>query len=160
MQVTPFNSEDYVVSEPCKGLPSSLPLVQLDPKTGKFCVNKKATEFLRSIPNLKLGSISVVGPYRTGKSYLLSRMLNSSNGFELGPTMNGCTKGIWISTKILVPKNPNKPTIIFLDTEGIGDVKKDSAHDVAIASLSILLSSYFIYNSTGVTRSDDLEKLE
>jgi len=35
--------------------------------------------------------------YRTGKSYLLNRMiLNRQNGFSVGPTVNACTKGIWI----------------------------------------------------------------
>lgn len=37
--------------------------------------------------------ISVAGLYRTGKSYLLNRMLLSrSNGFGIGPTVNACTK--------------------------------------------------------------------
>ncbi len=41
--------------------------------------------------------ISVAGAYRTGKSYLLNRMLlNRSGGFGVGPTVNPCTKGIWI----------------------------------------------------------------
>jgi hypothetical protein len=31
--------------------------------------------------------------YRTGKSYLLNRMLlNQSHGFDVGPTINACTK--------------------------------------------------------------------
>lgn len=31
--------------------------------------------------------------YRTGKSYLLNRMLlNQSRGFDVGPTINACTK--------------------------------------------------------------------
>ena len=31
--------------------------------------------------------------YRTGKSYLLNRMLlNQSSGFDVGPTINPCTK--------------------------------------------------------------------
>ena len=34
--------------------------------------------------------------YRTGKSYLLNRMLlNRSNGFGVGPTVNPCTKVIF-----------------------------------------------------------------
>lgn len=40
-----------------------------------------------------LGVISVAGMYRTGKSYLLNRMLlNRSRGFDVGPTINACTK--------------------------------------------------------------------
>ena len=37
--------------------------------------------------------ISVAGLYRTGKSYLLNKMLlNTQNGFGVGPTINPCTK--------------------------------------------------------------------
>lgn len=39
------------------------------------------------------GVITVAGLYRTGKSYLLNRMLlNRSSGFGIGPTVNACTK--------------------------------------------------------------------
>jgi len=40
----------------------------------------------------------VAGMYRTGKSYLLNRMLlNRSNGFGVGPTINPCTKVTFLS---------------------------------------------------------------
>jgi len=41
--------------------------------------------------------ITVAGLYRTGKSYLLNRMLlNKQSGFGVGPTINACTKGLWV----------------------------------------------------------------
>jgi len=47
---------------------------------------------LQAIPG-PLGVVAVAGLYRTGKSYLLNRMLlNRSNGFGVGPTINPCTK--------------------------------------------------------------------
>jgi hypothetical protein len=47
---------------------------------------------LRNLPG-PIGIISVAGMYRTGKSYLLNRMLlNRSGGFGVGPTINPCTK--------------------------------------------------------------------
>ena len=47
---------------------------------------------LRQLPG-PIGVISVAGMYRTGKSYLLNRMLlNRSGGFGVGPTINPCTK--------------------------------------------------------------------
>jgi len=40
-----------------------------------------------------VGVVAVAGLYRTGKSYLLNRMLlNRSQGFGVGPTINPCTK--------------------------------------------------------------------
>ena len=47
---------------------------------------------LRQLPG-PIGVISVAGMYRTGKSYLLNRMLlNRAGGFGVGPTINPCTK--------------------------------------------------------------------
>jgi hypothetical protein len=38
--------------------------------------------------------------YRTGKSYLLNQMLlNRSDGFGIGPTVNPCTKVIILKKK-------------------------------------------------------------
>ena len=39
-----------------------------------------------------VGCVACVGPYRTGKSLLLSRFLRDSKSFRLGPTLEGCTR--------------------------------------------------------------------
>ena len=55
-------------------------------------MTEEAVEFLKHVP-APIGLVSVAGMYRTGKSYLLNRMLlNRSNGFGVGPTVNPCTK--------------------------------------------------------------------
>lgn len=36
------------------------------------------------------------GKYRTGKSFLLNCLLGRQSGFVVGPTVEPCTKGIWI----------------------------------------------------------------
>ena len=52
----------------------------------------EAVNFLKNVP-APIGEITVAGLYRTGKSYLLNRMLlNKSSGFGVGPTVNACTK--------------------------------------------------------------------
>ncbi len=49
-------------------------------------------DYLASIPS-PIGIVGVAGMYRTGKSYLLNQMLlNRSDGFGVGPTVNPCTK--------------------------------------------------------------------
>jgi hypothetical protein len=46
--------------------------------------------------------VSVVGMYRTGKSFLLNKIiLDRKEGFQVGPTVNPCTKGIWIYKKTI-----------------------------------------------------------
>lgn len=58
-------------------------------------VTEEAVKFLKAIQG-PIAVVSVAGLYRTGKSYLLNRvLLNRSNGFGVGPTVNPCTKGLW-----------------------------------------------------------------
>lgn len=66
-----------------------------------FKLNPEAIDFLKSLdPNRKLGIISIVGKYRTGKSFFVNRVLLNSTGntcgFSVGPTINPCTKGLWL----------------------------------------------------------------
>lgn len=69
----------------------------IDEKEGTFQVDSEAMLFLESIPkNKKICIISIAGPYRTGKSFLANRILNQNRGFEIGSTVQACTKGIWL----------------------------------------------------------------
>lgn len=71
-------------------------MISVDQNTGKYTFEDEASNFIKSVPG-PIGVISVAGLYRTGKSYLLNRMLlNRSNGFGVGPTVNPCTKGLWV----------------------------------------------------------------
>jgi hypothetical protein len=100
----------------------------------------------------QLAIISVVGKYRTGKSFILNRvLLNRNSGFEVGPTINACTKGLWIWPE-LVPlprKDGSVLQAIVMDTEGLGSLEEGENSDLKIFMMAMLLSSYFIYNSMG-----------
>jgi hypothetical protein len=99
----------------------------------------------------QLGVVSIVGKYRTGKSFFVNRVLldQKKGGFQVGPTINPCTKGLWIWKKALPSStNPNMD-IIMIDTEGFGGMDENANHDSRIFLFSLLLSSYFIYNSVG-----------
>lgn len=78
-------------------------------------------------------------------------LLNRSNGFGVGPTVNPCTKGLWIWNRpILGQTSDGTPiNVLIIDSEGIGALNEDSSHDSKIFSLAVLLSSCFIYNSVG-----------
>jgi hypothetical protein len=55
-------------------------------------VNEELQDFFGSLKG-PVGIIAVAGLYRTGKSYLLNRMLlNRQTGFGVGPTINPHTK--------------------------------------------------------------------
>ena len=67
---------------------------------------------------------------------------------EVDPTVETCTKGIWIWSRPIYSKKTDQ-YIFFMDTEGSGSVSKNQNYDVQIFTLSLLISSYFIYNSVG-----------
>ena len=57
-----------------------------------FEINEETREFLKTLSG-PIGVLSVAGMYRSGKSYLLNRvLLNRSRGFDVGHTINACTK--------------------------------------------------------------------
>lgn len=104
--------------------------------------------------------MAVAGKYRTGKSFLLNRILlnktGKQNGFNVGPTINPCTKGLWLWNKPFEISADNasddaasKYRVLIVDSEGIGAFNEDENHDTRIFLLALLLSSYFIYNSMG-----------
>ncbi len=100
--------------------------------------------------------------YRTGKSYLLNRMLlNRQKGFGVGPTVNPCTKGLWIWGTPVPGFTPEGEAInvLVIDTEGLGALDEDPNHDARVFSLALLLSTYFVYNSVGSIDEAALQNL-
>lgn len=71
----------------------------------------EAIDFLQSedLVNNKIGVIAVAGKYRTGKSFLLNRILlnkmGNTSGFGVGPTINPCTKVSTFDQLIINLKN-------------------------------------------------------
>ena len=88
-------------------------------------------------------------------------LLNRQKGFSVGPTINPCTKGLWIwSRPILGGSDKENPLpILLIDTEGFGALDTDQNHDIRIFTLAILLSSYFLYNSVGGIDESALQNL-
>ena len=54
--------------------PRAIPLVSWNPKSEKFEINPEARRVVEQIPG-PIGVLAVAGAYRTGKSYLLNRVL-------------------------------------------------------------------------------------
>ena len=129
--------------------------------TREFKLSEEGRAILRRLES-PLAVIGVAGMYRTGKSYLLNRvLLDRKYGFGVGPTVNPCTKGIWIwGTPIKGQTIDGTPcSVIILDTEGIGALDQDTDHDSRIFSLTVLIVSCFIYNSRGSIDEEALNSL-
>ena len=127
----------------------ALPLVTID-GDGKFSSHPETIKLLRQ-QKQNIGVVAVAGLYRTGKSYLLNLLTKKSsggNGFAVGSSVNACTKGIWIWSEPIYDEEKNI-WVYYIDTEGLGSTSRSETHDSRIFALSILLSSFFIYNSRG-----------
>ena len=123
---------------------------------GNFVLNREAIEMIRGVKK-KLAIVAVAGQYRTGKSYLLNRLIGRQNGFELGSTINPCTKGLWIWNKPVVVTEDVQA--VFLDTEGLASFSRNIHLDTKIFAMTLLISSYFIYNSMNALDEKALESL-
>ena len=136
-------------------------------ENNKFIITNKAKLLLNQNKFKNIGIISLVGKYRTGKSFLLNRVLldnKSKTGFNVGPTFKPCTKGIWIWSEPLMIKNnysENKEEFpcFLLDTEGLGAYDEEVNHDSKIFLISILISSLFIFNSFGAIDENAISSL-
>lgn len=150
--------------------PIAIPFIKLV-EDGKFAINDEAAEFISSI-NKKVGVIAVAGKYRTGKSYIMNRLfLNSVDGkqdreikkvgFQVGPTINPCTKGLWIWKELFYAPNDeeHEMPILIVDTEGLGAYDEEDNHDTKIFLLALLMSSLLVYNSVGTIDENVLNNL-
>uniref|UniRef100_A0A2K6GHD1 Guanylate binding protein 5 n=1 Tax=Propithecus coquereli TaxID=379532 RepID=A0A2K6GHD1_PROCO len=118
------------------------PVCLIENTTEKLRVNPEALEILSAITQ-PMVVVSIVGLYRTGKSYLMNKLAGKNKGFSVGSTVQSHTKGIWMWC-VPHPKKPDH-TLVLLDTEGLGDVEKKN--DTQIFALAILLSSTLVYNT-------------
>lgn len=128
-------------------------------------MGQEARNFLMDLKDDYVGVIAVAGKYRTGKSFLLNRILleqEKTSGFGVGPTINPCTKGLWVWNQAidLVDSRSKKPfKCLVVDSEGIGAFNEDQNHDTRIFLLALLLSSYFVFNSMGTIDEQALQNL-
>ena len=141
----------------------AIPFVTYNESTKKFIINKEAKKIISNPKNKKIGIISLVGKYRTGKSFLLNKVLINSikEGFQVGPTIKPCTKGIWLwSNPLIINKDKKEEFPVYLiDTEGLGAYDEEINHDSKIFLIALLISSLFIYNSIGTIDEAALSNL-
>ena len=132
-------------------------------ENGKFIITNKSRILLNQKKIKNIGIISLVGKYRTGKSFLLNRVIlnnKSKAGFSVGPTFKPCTKGIWIWSEPIMIKNNNEEFPCFMiDTEGLGAYDEEVNHDSKIFLIAILISSLFIFNSFGTIDENAISSL-
>ena len=143
--------------------PKAIPFVIF--QDNKFQIPDEARELLAQKEYTNIGIISLVGKYRTGKSFLLNRVIlntQQTSGFGVAPTFKPCTKGIWIWSEPLIINNSNCPKkfpCFLIDTEGLGAYDEEINHDSKIFLIAILISSLFIFNSFGAIDENAINSL-
>ena len=134
----------------------AIPLVLFQKK--KYIITPEAKSLLSHESFNQIALISVVGKYRTGKSFLMNNILiQEKRAFKIGNTQKACTKGIWIYSK---PKVIQGTSIFFIDTEGLGAYDEEINHDTKIFLIAILISSIFIFNSHGTIDENSINTLD
>ena len=141
--------------------PNTHTIVKRSPSSNRQRKQYLVPETLELIKNIvkPVAVLSICGPYRSGKSYFLSRILGVPNAFNISHTMKACTRGIWMATTAL---ECDEFVIVFLDTEGTDDVAASESTtkcNFSLLVLTTLLSSCLIYNSMHVPRRTDLEAM-
>jgi len=157
---TSGNRDGATTSVPKKSKASAhegpLPWIRYNELTSKYEVEPEAHAFLESLHG-PVTVCSVVGNYRTGKSFLLNKLVGGSSTFMVSGTTASCTKGLWIMQRTL--RSPDGTNVLIVDTEGLGSMSATETHDLRVFSLALLLSSTFLYNSTGAITEATLNNL-
>ncbi|KAE9025742.1 hypothetical protein PR003_g11613 [Phytophthora rubi] len=127
-----------------------VPLITFSEDEDQLKVNEEAVELLRRIDG-HVAVVAMAGLYRTGKSSMLNWLLGRQSGFRVGPTIERCTRGIWLwgQPQRHVMANGEPVWVLMLDTEGMGGLEASQQYDARIFSLATLLCSKLIYNSQG-----------
>ena len=85
-------------------------------------MHPEAARLLESIEG-ELGVVTIAGPYRTGKSSLAGRaLLDNPKAFQSAPTVNPCTKGLWIYARPITDcktVDGEQVTAVVIDSEGL-----------------------------------------
>ncbi|KDO68584.1 hypothetical protein CISIN_1g007480mg [Citrus sinensis] len=106
--------------------------------------------------------IQVIGPYRSGKSFLLNQLLSLScdEGFGVGHMRDTKTKGIWVwGNPVEMEIDGSRTSVFYLDTEGFESIGKSNVYDDRIFALATVMSSVLIYNLPETIREADISRL-
>ena len=119
----------------------AVPFIVPDASGSGLAVTPEAAALLSTLG--AVAPIAVLGKYRTGKSFLSNSLVGSPGAFEVGPTIEACTKGIWLWSEPL-PRTAADGTpfsVLFLDTECVSRVAFLQRGERLLLLLLLLLRS-------------------
>ncbi|KAF2283491.1 hypothetical protein GH714_010782 [Hevea brasiliensis] len=127
---------------------------------GKFQLDPDAIHVLHQIKG-PVAVVSVCGPTRQGKSFILNQLHGRSTGFQVASTNQPLTKGLWMWSVPLkrTALDGTEYGLLLLDSGGINAYDQTGMYNIHISSLAVLLSSLFIYNQGGAIDEAALDRL-
>lgn len=136
------------------------PLQVLRPNSehDQLLVNEEGLQQLLGCLEQNISLVGVVGPYHSGKSFLLNQM-SGKNAFKVGPTVQPETLGIW-----MLPTEDRSRVdgsqVVLMDTEGFFGTDVAESYDANIFAITALLSSHLVYNSIKLIDQSAVDYLE
>ena len=139
---------------------STVPFIVPIEGGGGFEVTAEARTLLATIDG-PIAVVAVAGLFRTGKSFLLNRLLGRQAAFAVGGTVEACTVGVslWSEPLSGTTADGEACKVLVLDTEGLGSLDKNEEYDARIFSLAALLCSTLIFNSMGTIDEKTISRL-
>jgi len=102
--------------------------------------------------------ISVVGPYHSGKSFLLNALLHHTQVFTIGSKTSPETMGIWMCRTNLTASDGTE--VWLMDSEGFFGPGVEESYDAKVFAVASLIGAHVVYNTVKVIDQQAVGLLE
>lgn len=102
--------------------------------------------------------VSVVGPFHSGKSFLLNALLQQTQVFSVGSKTTPETMGIWLCRTNMKANDGSE--VWLMDSEGFFGPGVDEGYDAKIFSVASLIGAHVVYNTVKVIDQQAVGLLE
>jgi hypothetical protein len=114
-------------------------------------------EKLRTVTT-PIALIAVVGPYHSGKSFLLNALTEGTGIFSVGKKTSPETMGVWICRTDI--KAQDNSEVWLMDSEGFFGPGVSEDYDAKVFTLATLLGSMLVYNTIKIIDQQAVNLLE
>jgi len=106
----------------------------------------------------QIALVSVVGPYHSGKSFLLNALLQDTQAFTVGKKTSPETMGIWLCRTNLTASDGSE--VWLMDSEGFFGPGVDEGYDAKVFTVATLVGAHVVYNTVKVIDQQAVGLLE
>jgi len=106
----------------------------------------------------KIALVAVVGPYHSGKSFLLNALAGKSNVFAIGRMTSPETMGIWLCRTDM--RASDGAEVWLMDSEGFFGPGVSESYDAKIFTIASLLGGHLVYNTVKIIDQQAVTLLE